>query len=72
MNYVVKSNMADKRKEGRGENHLGLGGFQEMWSSQQLRKTQWKQGEMAKSNTGDKRKDGGENHLRLGAPGNAN
>ena len=27
---------------------------------------------MAKSNTGDKRKDGGENHLRLGAPGNAN
>ena len=26
MNYVVKSNMADKTKEGRGENHLGLGG----------------------------------------------
>ena len=48
------------------------GGFQEMWSSQQLRKTPWKQGETAKSNTGGKRKDGGENRLRLGAPGNAN
>lgn len=63
---MVKSNTGDKRKEGRGENHLGLGGSRKCGLASSDARIQGKQGEIVKSNTGDKRKEGGENHLRLG------